>query len=63
MIRFRPLEKIRAVRDGLVAAGVDKHEADVAMRQFGDGTILKLLLEHSGDIAAVVKLILGLFGK
>lgn len=46
---------------GLVAKGVDRADAEKVVGQLGDGTLLKLLLEHLDDIAKIIERLLPLF--
>lgn len=46
---------------GLTSRGVSKADAEHAVGQLGDGTILKWLLDHGPDLLSLVESLLALF--
>lgn len=62
---IRLAKKLQIVRgkivDGLVAKGVDRSDAEKVVGELGDGTLLRLILEHLDDIAAIILKLLPLF--
>lgn len=59
-----PLRRHRQqIAEALVADGHDRAEAEQLVGKIGDGSLIKWLIEHQGDVQGLIQFFVNLFAK